>query len=134
MVFNVFTFRVYLTFEKAVTLILKHATFLRQFSYLPKVTLIFADLDYQMANIDVAIQQHLMPVASASDISVEQFAGFIMNTDIGLFILSSVTSISYQPFSSSTMGLKHFLKPNLMKYLFILTDCHVLSLKWLTHW
>jgi hypothetical protein len=106
MVFHVFIFRVYLTFEKAVTLILKHATFLR-FSNLPKAALTYAELDYQKANIDVVIQQHLM--AHAPEHSVEKFAGFIMGTDIGLCILPSVTSISYHPFRFLTKWLKHFL-------------------------
>ena len=97
MVFQVFTFRMYLTFEKAITLILKHATFLR-LSNLPEAALTYAELDYQKANIDVAIQQHLM--AHASENSVEQFAGFIMGTDIGLLLLPSVT-FSDHPFSAS---------------------------------
>jgi len=63
----------------AVTLILKHATLL-QHSNSPKLALTNADLIYQKANIDVAIQQHL--IAHASEYSVEQFAGFIMSTDI----------------------------------------------------
>ena len=69
---------------KAVTLILKHATLLRS-SNIPKAALIKADLDYQRANIDESIQQYL--TTCASDVSVEQFAGFIMDTEIGLFIL-----------------------------------------------
>ena len=44
MVFQVFTFRMYLTFEKAITLILKHATFLR-LSNLPEAALTYAELD-----------------------------------------------------------------------------------------
>jgi hypothetical protein len=98
-----------LNFEKAVILILKHATFL-QLSNLPELALTCAELDYQKANIDVAIQQHLM--ASALEHSVDQFAGFIMSTDIGLFILPFVHSISYHTFSASTNTewLKHFLK------------------------
>jgi hypothetical protein len=93
----VFIFRVYLTFVKAVTLILKHATLL-QSSNLPKAALTNADLDYQRANIDGSIQQYL--AACTSDVSVDQFASFIMCTEIGLFILLSfVTSISYCPFS-----------------------------------
>ena len=110
-----------LTFEKAVTLILKHATFLR-ISNVPESALIYAELDYQKANIDVAIQQHLM--AHASEHSVELFAEFIMGTDIGLFILPFVTCISDHLFSASTKAstniewLKHFLKPHLMKSLF----------------
>jgi hypothetical protein len=81
---------VYLTFEKAVILILKHATLLRH-SNLPESALAYAELDYQKANIDVAIQQHLM---ASPEPSVEQFSVFIMGTDIGLFICPSVTSIS----------------------------------------
>jgi hypothetical protein len=106
MVFHIFTFRVYLTFGKAVTLIFKHATFLR-LSNLPESALTLADLDYQKANIDVTIQQHL--ITHASEHSVENFVGFIMSTDIGLCILPFVTSI-LSPFSSSTKWLKHFLK------------------------
>jgi hypothetical protein len=82
---------------KVVTLILKHATLLRT-SNLPEAALTKVDLDYQRANIDGSIQQYL--TACASDVSVEQFAGFIMGTDIGLFIcLSFITSISYCYFS-----------------------------------
>ena len=107
LVFHIFTLRVYLTFEKAVTLILKHAT-LSQLSNSPKLALTNVDQNYRNANIDVAIKQHLQ--AHSSEHSVEQFAGFIMGTDIGLFILLSVTSISYHPFSASinTEWLKHF--------------------------
>jgi len=39
-----------------------------------------AELNYQQANVDVAIQQHL--TACAGKQSVEQFVGFIMSTDI----------------------------------------------------
>jgi hypothetical protein len=91
----VFTFRLHLTLEKAVVLLLKHATFLRV-SNLPESALTYAVLDYQKANIGVAIQQHLM--ASAPKHSVEQFSGFIMGTNIGLFIFPSVISISYHLF------------------------------------
>ena len=90
---------------KAVTLILKHATLLRT-SNLPEAALTNADLDYQRANIDGFIQQYL--TACASDVSVEQFASFIMGTDIGLFfLLSFITSISYCPFSVISV-LSHF--------------------------
>jgi hypothetical protein len=98
---------VYLTFEKAVTLIFKHATFLLV-SNLPESALTLADLDYQKANINVTIQQHL--ITHGSEHSVEKFVGFIMSTDIGLCILPFVIFISYHPFSSSTKWLKHFLK------------------------
>jgi len=63
----------------AITLILKHATFLR-ISISPKSALTKAELNYQKANIDVIIKQHLK--ACASEQSVEQFVHFIMNTDI----------------------------------------------------
>jgi hypothetical protein len=96
LVFHVFIFRVYLTFVKAVTLILKHATWLRT-SNLPLAAVNIVELDYQMANMDKHIQQYL--TACASELSVEQFAGFIMDTNIGLFMLLFVTSISYCPFS-----------------------------------
>ena len=75
---------------------LKHATLLRT-SNLPKAALTNVDLDYQRQNIDEYIQQYL--TASASDVSVEQFAGFIMGTEIGLFILLLlVASICYYYF------------------------------------
>ena len=91
LVFHVFIFRVYLTLVKAVTLILKHATFLHN-SMSPESALAKAEQQYQEANIDVAIQQHL--TACAAEQSEEQFVSFIMSTDIGLFIfLPFVTSI-----------------------------------------
>ena len=110
MVFHVFTYGVYLTFDIAVTLILKHATFLR-LSHLPQSAITYAEVDYQKANMDVTIQQHL--ITHGSEHSIEQFAHFIMNTDIGLCILPFVTSISYDSyhiFSFSTKWLKYFLK------------------------
>ena len=70
---------------KAVTLILKHATLLRT-SNPPKAALTNVDLDYQRANIDGSIQQYLTACAS-DDVSIEQFASFVMGTEIGLFIL-----------------------------------------------
>jgi hypothetical protein len=105
MVFHVFIFRVYLTFEKAVTLILKHAFLqLSDWSLPPEAALTNAELDYQKANIDVAIQQHLM--ASASEVSVEQFASFIMGTDIG-FVYSSISHFYIlSPFQLLNQGLK----------------------------
>ena len=73
---------------KAVTLILKHATLL-QTSSSPEAALTNVDQDYQRQNIDDSIQQYL--TACASDVSVEQFAGFIMGTEIGVFILLSLS-------------------------------------------
>ena len=83
LVFHISIFRVYLTLMTAVTLILKHATFLWP-SMTPKSALTNADQKYQEANIDVTIQEHL--TACAARQSEEQFVGFIMNTDISLFI------------------------------------------------
>ena len=120
----VFIFRVYLTFVKAVTLILKHATLLRT-SKIPKAALAIVDLNYQRQNIDESIQQFL--TAFASDVSVEQFAGFIMSTEIGLFILLPfITLMSHYPFSDilvlshyrckdDTVSLKQFLRLNPIK-------------------
>jgi F0F1-type ATP synthase assembly protein I len=89
---------------KAVTLILKHATLLR-ISNLPEAALTKADLDYQRQNIDNSIQQYLR--SYALNLSVEQFAGFIMGTEIGWFILLFVTSISYCPFTVISV-LSHY--------------------------
>jgi hypothetical protein len=67
---------------KAVTLILKHATFLWT-SMSSKSALTKVERQYRKANIDVTIQQHL--TACDAEQSVEQFVGFIMSTDISLF-------------------------------------------------
>jgi len=63
----------------AVLIILKHATFLR-LSKQSESALIQAELDYQKANIDSTIQEHLN--ASSTEVSIENFAGFIMATNI----------------------------------------------------
>ena len=51
-----------------------------------KSALTNAELDYQKANFDVTIQQHLTACDAGQSVleSVEQFVGFIMSTDIGL--------------------------------------------------
>ena len=66
-----------------------------------------AEQKYRKANIDVTIQEHL--TACAGKQSVEQFVGFIMSTDISLFIFFHLShqyliilSVSYQ--SSVHMG------------------------------
>ena len=75
---------------EAVIIILKHATSLCLLNFLSaKSALTYVDLAYQEANIDFKIQQLLM--ASSQEHSVQLFSGFIMATDIGLFILASVT-------------------------------------------
>jgi hypothetical protein len=86
--FHFIIFRVYLIFLKAVILILKHATFLRLMNMSAESALTHADLDYQEANIDLNIQQHL--TVSSQEHSVDLLAGFIMATNIGSFILLSV--------------------------------------------
>ncbi|KAN0131255.1 hypothetical protein V8E53_010959 [Lactarius tabidus] len=80
-----------------VVLFLKHATLLR-ISNKADAALAQVDLDYQKANINLKIQEHLK--AYSSQDSVEKFAGFIMATDIGEFVLLFVTTISHQAFST----------------------------------
>ena len=82
LVFQFIAFRVYLTFVKAVILILKHATFLQLSASLGSV-LTQSESDYQQANIDLNIQQHLM--ACSSNYSIKKIVAFIMATDIGSF-------------------------------------------------
>ncbi len=92
LVFHFIIFRVYLTFVEAVILILKHATFLYLSNLSPESALTHMELDYQEANIDLRIQQHLS--TSSQEHSVELSAGFIMATDIGSFILLILDNIS----------------------------------------
>jgi hypothetical protein len=109
---------------KAVTLILKHATLLR-ISNLPEAALTNADLDYQRQNIDNSLDNSIQQCLEsyALNLSVEQFAGFIMGTEIGWFILLFVTSISYCPFSVISV-----LSPEPLQMY-----CYVSSLKWPSH-
>ena len=80
----------YLTFVKAVTLILKHATLLRSSNQpQPEEALTIVDLNYQKANIDESIQQYLM--ACASELSVEHFVSFVMGTNISLLFSFSLS-------------------------------------------
>ena len=82
---------------KAVIFIAKHASSL----YFPfgsaeskaKLALIHADMDFGASKIGLKIQEHL--AAASHGYSVDQFAHFIMATDIGLFILTFVKIISY---------------------------------------
>ena len=82
----------------AVILIFKHATFLHLSDLSAESALTHAEMDYWLSKIDLKIQEHL--VASSYKGSVEQFAHFIMATDIGLFILAPVKIISHQAFTS----------------------------------
>jgi hypothetical protein len=78
---------------EAVILILKQATSLCLSNHTPESALTHAELACQEANIDLKIQQFLK--TSSEELSVQQFAGFIMGVDIGLFILASVAIISH---------------------------------------
>jgi hypothetical protein len=80
---------------EAVILILKHATFL-WLSNESESALTLADLDYHKANINQKIQEHLK--TSSPEYSVEQLAGFIMATEIGMLIVAFITITSHQPF------------------------------------
>ena len=82
----------YLTIVEVVILILKHATTLR-LSNKVKQALPLAELDYKEANIDLKIQEYLK--AFTPEDTVEKFADFIMATNIGLFMHSSITTISH---------------------------------------
>lgn len=91
----------------AVILILKHATFL-WLSNKPESALTLAELDYQKANIDLKIQEYLK--AFSSEDFVVQFAGFIKATEIGLFILLSLPTISHQAFSTISVSAQSSVK------------------------
>ena len=77
---------------KAVILILKHATTLR-FSNRPEEALTLAELDYRETNIDQNIQEYLK--AFTPEVTAGTFAGFIMATNIGLFMYLYITRISH---------------------------------------
>lgn len=72
---------------KAVILILKQSTLLRLSNLSPNLALTHAELCYWERNIDFTIQQHL--AALSQEHTVEQFADFIMATDLSWFILPS---------------------------------------------
>ena len=92
LVFYFITFSLYLTIVTVVILILKHATTLQLLSTLEEA-LTQAELDYQKANIDLQIQEHLQAF-SPKDM-VENFAEFIMATNIGLLMHLSIRTISH---------------------------------------
>ena len=52
-----------------------------------------AGLDYQKGDIDLKIQDYLK--ASSTEHSIEELAFFIMNTEIGMFIVYIVILISH---------------------------------------
>ncbi|KAN0137754.1 hypothetical protein V8E53_004238 [Lactarius tabidus] len=91
LVFIFIVFKVYLTFVKAVIIILKHATLLR-LSNLSRPALARADMDYRSANIDSTIYQFLMAFPEPSP---GQRARFIMATEIVPPQPSAETGASY---------------------------------------
>ena len=84
----------YLTFLEAVIFILKHATFLHLSGMSSESAITHANLHYQVANINQKIQAYL--AETSTEQSVTLFAGFIMATYIGVFILPSVKILSHQ--------------------------------------
>ena len=92
LVFYFITFSLYLTIVTVVILILKHATTLQLLSTLEEA-LTQAELDYQKANIDLQIQKHLQAFSPKD--TVENFAEFVMATNIGLSMHLSITTISH---------------------------------------
>ena len=93
MVFHFIVFRLYSKLLKAVLLILKHATVLRQ-SKESKLALTEANLNYEKANIDSIIHQHFLECYPEDSKLVD----FIMATEIGVFV-SFFTTFSHQTFS-----------------------------------
>ena len=83
---------------EAVILIFKHATVLRLSGLSEESALTHAEMDFWASKIDLKIQEHL--VTCSYENLVEQFADFIMATDIGLFIPASVKIFSHQAFTS----------------------------------
>ena len=69
---------------KAVILIFKHATFLRLSGESGESALTHAEKHFWASKMDLKIQEHL--VTCSYENLIEQFADFIMATDIGLFI------------------------------------------------
>ena len=86
-----------MTLVEAVILVLKHATFMRLSNsgknFTRQSSLARADVHYEEASIDLKIQEFLK---TSQEQSIMQFVDFIMATDIGLFIFTSVKLISHQ--------------------------------------
>ena len=80
-------------FVKAVIFIAKHASFLHLSTTSAESALTHAEMNFEASKINLKIQEHF--VASSHEYSVEQFAHFIMATDIGLYILTFVKIISH---------------------------------------
>ena len=88
-----------MTFSKAIVLILKHATSLR-LSMSPGPALIQADLDYQNADVDKRIQQHIM---TSQGHSTELDKTFI----IAMQMVCLFSILSYTKLLFSTLGVTY---------------------------
>ena len=78
---------------------MKHATLLRLSDWPSELALRYADQQYRGAKVDLKIQEHL--TTTSQEQSVMLFVGFIMATDIGLFILAPIKQISHQVYAES---------------------------------
>ena len=94
-----------LIFVEVVILILKHATIL-QLSNNPEKALTLAEQGYKKAMVDSKIQEYLKTLTPED--SVEQFADFIMATNIGLFMHSSITTIFHLSLHSKQLHKEDF--------------------------
>ena len=72
---------------------MKHATLFHLSKWPRELALRHADQQYQGANIDLKIQEHL--TTTSQEQSVILFEDFIMATDIGLFIPASTILSKY---------------------------------------
>ena len=100
---------------EVVVLILKHATIL-QLSNTPEQALTLAEKDYRKAKINSKIQEHLR--AFTAEDSVEKFAAFIMATNIGLFMHSSITTISHHSLHLKQLHREEFGRLIPVKFIF----------------
>ena len=73
---------VHLTFEVAIILIFKHAAILCLSGISAKLALTQVESDYQQAKIASKIEEHF--IRPYQEYTIEQFMGFLMDTDIGL--------------------------------------------------
>ena len=82
----------YVTFPLAIILIFKHAAILCLSGISAELALTQAESNYHQANIASKVQQQF--TASYEEYSTEQFVDFLMDTNIGLFSLSSIKIIA----------------------------------------
>jgi hypothetical protein len=89
----------------AVIVIFKCATILQLSNLTPESALTQAELYFQEANMDLKIEQHL--TASSQVESIEKFGGFIMNSDLGLFVLAFIMIVSHHVCAESLAESTH---------------------------